>query len=180
MIEAALLLPFLLIIILNVINLGYFFFVALNLSAAPRQGVEYSIQGFSTPATLSLANPGPACTGSSSELAVSTLTYNDMIGVLPAPSTPCPNIADLQVCTTVLGVSNPGTVNQVANCAKYGNSATTYPAPAPDPEAPFFVLHRVDVKYTVRPIIPGGPGNIFNLFIPPLTFHRQVSMRSMD
>lgn len=179
MIETALLLPFLLFLTLNAINLGYFFFVALNLAAAPREGVEYAIQGFQTPATLSLPNAGPACTGSTSGASISTLTYNDMIGVLPAPATPCPDIASVQVCTLLNGVSNPGTANQTANCTSYG-PATTFPNPDPDPEAPYFVLHRVDVKYTVIPLIPGGPGNFFSLFLPPLTFHRQVSMRAID
>ena len=40
LLETALVLPLLLVLILNVINFGYFFFVALNLSAAPRSGME--------------------------------------------------------------------------------------------------------------------------------------------
>lgn len=181
MLETAFLLPLLLILALNAINLGYFFFVAVNLAAAPRQGVEYSIQGFATPATLELAKAGPACTGAGSGASVSTLTYHDMIGVLPAPATPCPNIASVQVCTKVLGLNNPGTASQTAQCSSYG-PATSFPAPAPDPESPFFVLHRVDVKYTVPPLIAAGPSdNPLNLVLmPTLTFHRQVSMRAMD
>ncbi len=179
MLETALLLPFLLFVALNAINLGYFFFVALNLAAAPRHGVEYSIQGFQTPGTGSLPNAGPSCSGSTSETSVGTLTYNDMIGVLPAPATPCPNIASVQVCTLLNGVSNPGTTTQRANCTAYG-PATTFPNADPDPEAPYFMLHRVDVQYTVTPLIPGGAGNFFSLFLPPLTFHRQVSMRALE
>ena len=179
MLETALLLPFLLFVALNAINLGYFFFVALNVAAAPRQGVEYSIQCFQTPSTLSLPDAGPECTGSTAGASISTLTYNDMIGVLPAPATPCPNIASVQVCTLLNGVSNPGTTTQRANCTSYGPAAT-FPNAEPDPEAPYFMLHRVDVKYAVTPLIPGGAGNFFSLFLPPLTFHRQVSMRAID
>jgi hypothetical protein len=99
-----------------------------------------------------------------------------MIGVLPAPaSTPCPDIASVQVCTT----AQAGPVGGLAPCYTFGPAAT-FPAPAPDPEALYFNLHRVDVKYTVTPLIPGGAGNFFHLFMPPLTFERQVSMRSMD
>jgi len=46
-----------------------------------------------------------------------------------------------------------------------------------DPEAPLFVRNRVHVVYTVTPLIPG---TIFNVALPStLTFHRQVSMRSL-
>jgi len=156
--------------------------VALNLAVAPRQGVEYSIQGFATPGALTLADPGPACTGSGSGGSISTQTYNDMIGVLPSSATPCPNIASVRVCTMALGVTNPGTVNQAAQCSPtYGPApSTAFPAPDPDPEAPYFMLHRVAAEYTVKPLIPGGSGNFFRLFIPPLNFRRQVSMRAMD
>lgn len=41
LLETALVLPVLLALIFNVINFGYFFLVPLNLSAAPRSGVEY-------------------------------------------------------------------------------------------------------------------------------------------
>jgi len=52
LIETAFVLPVILIIVLNAINFGYFYLVALNLAAAPRAGVEYSIQGNSTPTGL--------------------------------------------------------------------------------------------------------------------------------
>jgi len=60
--------------------------------------------------------------------------------------------------------------------------------PSADPEAPNFMLHRVDVTYTFSPLIPGTP---FGLALLPMTacsvsggnvlctFHRQVSMRVM-
>ena len=62
MIETALLLPILLLIAFNAINFGYFFFVVLNLSSAPRSGVQYSILGFATPGQFSLPPAGPATT----------------------------------------------------------------------------------------------------------------------
>jgi hypothetical protein len=168
LLETALVLPLLLLLALNAINFGYFFFVAVNLAAAPRAGVQYSIQGFSTPQQFQLPSAGP----STSVTSISFLTYADMTGVLPASSN-----TPVQVCTKLLGLNNPGTASQTANCAQYG-TATTFPTPAPDPESPSFVLHRVDVKYTVQPLIPGG---VFGItLLPSLTFHRQVSMRAMD
>ncbi len=179
LVETALLIPFLLMLVFNAVNFGYFFFVALNLAAAPRSGVEYSTLGFATPGQLALPSPGPA----SSPASVSFLTYEDMRGALAsASSTP------LQVCTKVLGLNNPGTSTQTAKCASYG-AAGTFPAPDPDPESPVFVLHRVDVIYSFSPLIPGTP---FGIALLPASicsssggsitckFHRQVSMRAMD
>jgi hypothetical protein len=79
--------------------------------------------------------------------------------------------AQVQVCTKKLGLSAPGT----ANCTQFGGGS--FPSPAADPEPNAFVLHRVDVKYTVTPLIPG---TLFGLIMPTTTFHRQVSMRAMD
>lgn len=161
LVETALVLPLFLLITFNAVNFGYFFFVAVNLASAPREGVEYSIQGFATPSQLTLPNPGP----SSNEASVSWLTYQDMAALHLSAN------AQVQVCTKLLGLSAPGT----ANCAQYGGGS--FPAPAADPEPNAFVLHRVDVKYTVNPLIPGW---MFGLIIPSPTFHRQVSMRAMD
>ena len=161
LVETALVIPLFLMITFNAANFGYFFFVAVNLASAPREGVEYSIQGFATPGSLSLPNAGP----SSAVTSISWLTYQDMAALHLSAN------AQVQVCTKLLGTSAPGT----ANCAQFGGGS--FPAPAADPEPGAFVLNRVDVKYTVTPLIPGG---LFGLIIPTSTFHRQVSMRAMD
>lgn len=161
LVETALVLPLFLLITFNAVNFGYFFFVAVNLASAPREGVEYSIQGFATPSQLNLPDPGPSTTDTS----VSWLTYQDMAALYLSAN------AQVQVCSKVLGLSAPGT----ANCAQYGGG--TFSSPAADPEPGSFVLHRVDVNYTVNPLIPGW---MFGLTIPSTAFHRQVSMRAMD
>ncbi len=161
LVETALVLPLFLLITFNAVNFGYFFFVAVNLASAPREGVTYSIQGFATPSQLDLPSAGPSTTATS----VSWLTYQDMAGLSLSAN------AQVQVCTKLLGLSAPGK----ANCAQYGGGS--FPAPAADPEPNAFVLHRVDVKYTVNPLIPGW---MFGLIMPSPTFHRQVSMRAMD
>src|SRR5579863_10067063 len=88
LIETALAVPFLLLIALNAINFAYYFFVAINLAAAPRNGVEWSVQGFATPAQLALPSSGytstsgastatsqtTTCDRSTTDLSVSTLT----------------------------------------------------------------------------------------------------------
>jgi hypothetical protein len=64
----------------------------------------------------------------------------------------------------------------IALCDQFG-PAYSFPAPVADPEQPVYVLDRVDVEYSVTPIIPGAA---FTVILPPnLNFHRQVSMRSL-
>ena len=163
LVETALVLPLFLLLTFNAVNFGYFFFVAVNLASAPRQGVEYSIQGFATPSTPNLPAAGPSTTVTS----VSWLAYQDMLALHLSSN------AKVRVCSKLQGVDP---VSHKANCTTYGGS-TSFTGPDADPEPTAFVLHRVDVKYTVTPLIPG---QLFNLIIPNLTFHRQVSMRAMD
>ncbi len=180
MIETALLLPILLLLAFNAINFGYFFYVAVNLASAPRTAVQYSIMGFATPATPMLPAPGPS--GSSTcptaaSVYTCTLAYRD-INFLKSFSN-----AGVQVCTSVNGYNGSGTTKTTV-CKQYGTTPVTYP-PAPDPEAPLFTLARVDVTYTITPIIPAfqlptPAGPISLVLLPNLTMHRQVSMREMN
>ena len=168
-------LPVLLLLAFNTINFGYFFFVAVNLASAPRSGVQYAILGPSTPQTLDYPPPGPAGTATS----ISFVTYEDMRGVLKSSSS-----AIVQVCSTKVGPpTNPGLSSQITACVKYPSGSPSY-TPAPDPESPLFRLARVDVVYTLTPIIPSfvlptPAGPISLALLPSLTMHRQVSMREM-
>jgi Flp pilus assembly protein TadG len=190
LVETALILPVMMMIILNVINFGYFFLVALNLATAPRSGVAYSILGFSSSGALTLPAASPATTATS----VAYLTYQDMTGALFSPSG-----ASVQVCSKAVTVSGSGTngtspnirsncmtCSSQSSCAAGAAVTTGSKVPAPDPENSLFVLHRVDVTYTFNVLIPGTP---FNIALLPVsictaagscTFHRQVSMRAMD
>jgi hypothetical protein len=184
LVEAALVLPLIMLLVLNIVNFGYFFVVALNLAASPRSGVEYSILGFSTPGALSLPSAGPPSTITS----ISYLSQQDLTGALGSPTG-----ATIQVCSFTVGVSGTGS-SQTTKCVSCtgstcGTAGTGSPAPASDPEAPTFVLNRVDVDYSFSPPIPGTP---FGLALLPLSvcsssggtvtcrFHRQVSMREMN
>jgi hypothetical protein len=181
LVEVALILPVLLTLILNAVNFGYYFLVALNLSAAPRSGVEYSIQGFETPAQ---PNP-PAAAGSSgtpsSNLAsVAYLTYLDVTGALGSAGN-----ATVQVCTMSLGKSAAGKW-QCVTCSGY-SSACGAPTDSPggtaytDPETSF-ILNRVDITYTLTPLVPGTAFNLVTLAAcgsSTCTFHRQATMRYM-
>ena len=197
LIETALAIPFLLLIALNAINFAYYFFVAINLAAAPRNAVEYSVQGFATPGQLTIPQEGSACGPASKgdttyTTSVSTLAYDDIIKVLPGPASPCPNIGSVQVCNSQKsggGGIDPATSGAGLKtlCSQFGATPPSPPgfgsALAADPEAPNFVLDRVDVVYTVKPLIGGSIFGVFNLgtFLPGgFTFHRQVSMREMN
>ena len=162
LLEAAFLLPFLLTLTFNAINMGYFFWAYLNMATAPRQGVQYSIQGSSS----FLQGELPSAD------VVKTLVYDDLTGAIPSSAN-----TPQRVCTQANGIdpNGAGTSNQVPLCTQYGSSSGTYSTLQPDPEAPLLVLNRVDIQYTVTPPIPGFLANL--VFPPSLTFHRYVYMR---
>jgi hypothetical protein len=195
LVETVLMMPLLLLLLLNAMNFGYFFLVTVNLTAAPRSGVEYAIQGSATPAAISLPNSGAPTALTS----VSYLTYQDMTGALNNPTD-----ASVQVCSqtnidtfTNSGFNGTG-ASKKANCvtcsgSTCGSPGTGNPVPNSDPElnsastAPAFVLHRVDVTYQFSPLIPGTPFNIFLLATPicnaggtSCTFTRHAEMRAMN
>src|SRR5882672_4239326 len=95
LVEIVLMLPLLLLVLLNAVNFGYFYLVALNLTSATRTGGLYAMMGSSTPAGTAL----PPATGAS-PLTASYLTYQDMTGSLSAPAN-----ARIQVCSASLGVT---------------------------------------------------------------------------
>ncbi len=164
LLETALLLPILLTIVFNALNLGYYFFVSLNLATAPRMGAEYSIQG---PASYQQSDLPPASS-------VSSLVYDSITGAIPSTAN-----TPVMVCSLSLGLNTTGTgtSSQVPNCATYGG-AGSFATPDPDPEAPYLVLNRVEIQYTVAPLISGA---IFNIVSPPSsTFRRVVEMRAQE
>jgi Flp pilus assembly protein TadG len=160
LLETAFAMPLMLGVAFNLINIGYFWYMILTLSAAPRMGVQYATQGGQAIQTASA--PGTT--------AVSNLVYENMTNAVTGATT---SNVSVQVCTSAKGVNS---TTNVALCDQFG-PGFSYSATAADPEAPYFVLDRVDVAYTVQPVIPGSA---FHVILPSsLTFHRQVSMRSL-
>jgi len=183
LIETALFMPFLMLLLLNVVNFGFFFIVALNLAASPRSGVEYSILGFQTPGSLSLPQAPTGTTITSST--ISYLSQQDLTGAISAPTG-----ATIQVCSSTVGMTTTG-ITQCVSCTgtSCGAAGAGSPAPTVDPEWPTFVLNRVDVDYVFSPPIPGTPFGLVLLPLPSCSlnngsvtcrFHRQVSMREMN
>ncbi len=191
LVETALVLPVLLTVIFNIINFSFFVLVALNIATAPRTALEYGILGFSTPAGEASGLPS-ATPATSTSSTVTSLAYQDMYGALGSYAS-----AQVQVCSSAVLVSGSGIYTSSgvtrSNCVTCTNQSTCgsntsggSPLPSSDPESPYFVLSRVDVTYTFSPIITGSP---FNLATMPVsictsggscTFHRQLSMRSMN
>ena len=183
LVETALMLPFLLGVAFNVVNFGYFFLVALNVAAAPRSGVEFSIMGFNTPAHPEYAKAGPPTLTKS----VAYLTYQDMIGAISSPGTQ----ASLQICSEGLGLGADGTAKCVTCASNAGTCSASSDSPGgthyTDPESSF-ILNRVDVTYTFTPLLDQRIFNLVLLATPvctgsgggvTCTFHRQASMRAM-
>jgi Flp pilus assembly protein TadG len=162
LLETAVAMPLLLSIAFNIINLSYCWFMVLSLSAAPRQAVQFSAQG------------GLALTTTSAPMAamVSTVAYDNMTNAVHGATT---GNTSVRVCSATVGPVNSKT--NIAQCSSFG-PGFSFPANTADPEAPVFVLNRVDVEYTVTPPIPG---TVFNVVLPPqpMNFQRHVSMRSL-
>jgi hypothetical protein len=191
LVETVLMLPLLLLIVCNVVNLGYFFLIIVNLTGASRSSALYSIEGSYTPYAQQEA---PSGTSSSSILTtpgtVAYTVYQDLNGAVWNPTG-----SSVQVCTqmninagTGSGVNGTGTA-QVANCetctsAGCGAVGTGTPVPSADPEAPSFVLNQVDITYNFSTLIPG---TIFNIPLQASAmcnggncqFTRRARMRSM-
>lgn len=194
LVETILLVPVLLTIVLNAVNFGYFFLMALNITSSSRSSAIYSIMGGSTPAAIGYPAAGPMdCSGggSTNPSTVSSLACQDLVGAVNTPSSS--NTA-VNVCSQSVGILNAGTVNERTQCKSYG-MAVTFPASAEvDPElnsggtARAFLLNRVDVAYQFSTPIPLMPFNIVVLATPnctasgvdvTCTFYRHIVMREM-
>ena len=91
LLETAISMPLQLGIAFNLINLGYFWFMVLSLSAAPRQGVQYSTQGGQSIAT----SAAPSTT------AVSDLVYENMTNAVHGATT---SNTSVRVCSSTKGI----------------------------------------------------------------------------
>ncbi len=163
LIETALLLPVLLVLAFASIDLGYSMIVIANLASATRVASLYSAEGFASQAMTGLPLAGPL----SDNRSVAGLTSAELAGLLNRDSS-----TTIQVCTAAQGI-----LNSTPACSSFGGGASGF-TPDVDPESPNFLLHRVDVTYTVQPPIPLS---FFSFqLIPTLNLHRQLSVRMME
>jgi Flp pilus assembly protein TadG len=166
LVELAVMMPIFALLMCYAVDFGYFFLAAANISSSARIATQYSILGYQGPAQSGLANAGPVTDTTS----VASLASAEL-----ASLTNSGTMTTIGVCTKALGMSTANT--NLPKCSNYGVTGTSY-TPTADPEAPRFVLQRVDITYTVQPPIPIA---FFGTsLLPSMSFHRQVSMRAMD
>jgi hypothetical protein len=163
LLEVAMMLPLLVALVAYAVDFGYFFIAAATITSAARNATQYSVLGYQSPSQGSLPAAGPSSSGTS----VAEEAIGDLASLINSSTT-----ATIEVCSASLG-----TTGNLANCSSYGPSAPSY-TPAQDPEAPHFVLQRVDVTYTVQP--PVAMSFFKVSLLPTMKFHRQVSMRAMN
>ncbi len=163
LVEIAVMVPFLTLLVSYAIDVAYILIVAASLTSAAKNAAEYSIQGYLSSAQMSIPPAGPL----SSTTSVSNLAISALNSVVSASTT-----ATIQVCSKSVGTSS-----NLTQCNSYGPTGTPY-TPAADPEAPNFMLQRVDVTYTVHPPIPLS--FFKQSLLPNTSFHYQVSMRALD
>src|SRR3989442_15333818 len=106
LVETALMLPLLIMVVLNVVNLGYFFLVVVNLTGAARTATMYSVEGSSTPVSSQQLPSSGGASPATNLLSVTYLAFQDMTGALWNPTG-----ATLQVCSPIN--VNPGTSSGV-------------------------------------------------------------------
>jgi hypothetical protein len=176
LVETALIMPLLLIVVLNAVNFAFFFLMALNITGASRTSGIYSIMGGATPAAMSLPKAGPETTAST----VSYLAYQDL-----AVATPSSSNTGWNVCSSTVGITGTGSAT-VTSCTSSGIGGGFPTSAAADPEAPAFLLGRVDVAYQFTPPIPLSPFTVFLGLAPncnaagtTCTFYRHIVMREM-
>src|ERR1700688_602577 len=114
LVETTLMIPLLLLLILNAVNVGYFFLITLNLTSAARNGIEYAIQGSSTPSNASL----PTVTGSPATTVASLISAE--LGALNGGT------LQVQVCSLSLGSANGSP--PTSNCQTSGTGGA-FPTP---------------------------------------------------
>lgn len=163
LVEIAFMMPILVLLLAYVIDFGYFFIAAANITSAARNAAEYSVLGYQSPSGSTLPPAGPTTNNNT----VAATALADLTSLLSSSTK-----TTVQVCS-----ASNGMTGNLPNCTSYGPAGTSY-TPIADPEAPTFILQRVDVTYTIQPPIPL---TFFSVsFLPNLSFHRQVSMRAMD
>jgi hypothetical protein len=190
LVETALMLPLLLTVVLNAVNFAFFFLVALNITSSSRTSGIYSIMGNATPAASALplggATAGTLDCSSAAASYVSYLACQDLTGSVYTPSN---SNTGVSVCSSTVGVTGGGSATAATSCTSYGAGAGFPTTADSDPEAPTFLLARVDVAYKFSPPIPLTPFNALLLVSSNCTssggtvtciFYRHILMREMQ
>jgi Flp pilus assembly protein TadG len=157
LVEAALLMPILLLLILNMANLGIYIFAWITVNNAARAAAEYS--AYNGTAVNLPAQPTFA--------QIQALTNNDVSSL---PNYAASTNPTLQVCSNT---------NGTLSCSGSCTGVCSTPA---DPEPSIYTVNYVDVEYSFTPVFSAFslPSLGISLTIPPSLIHRQAVMRRMQ
>ena len=163
LVEFALVLPLLLILIVNVVNFGGFFFDWITVENAARTGAQYAILG-----GASVTAPKEA-------------TVTQIAAVVAADLGSLRNSSSYKGQVCIKSPSGPGVVTPV--CTSIGAGGGSFPAVPLDSnaEASHYSMAWIDVTYTFNPLIPLGfrfPRlNLYATLPGNLNIHRRAVMR---
>lgn len=162
LIELALIIPFLLLVIANVVNFGGMFYAAITVSNAARHASQNYIYGSAT--VKNGATPTPA--------QVWAVAQNDLIAL--------PNQSSLSIRVCLENRNNQAD----PACSTFGPGSATFTNPPLDtrPEAAAYLNGWVDIGYTYTPYIPLFQIPVFGISLtPPVqTMTRQSLMRVLN
>lgn len=153
LIEYILLLPMVFLLIVNVVNMGGFFYAWITVANAARAGADYAVLG-----GASVGSPGQT-----TATQINNLITQDVSSLPNNPS------LSVNICQ-----NNNGTITTLAG------TCSSVPS---DPEQTNYVLTTIDVTYTYKPFIPAGfkfPNLNVYVTIPPSTVHRRAVMRLLQ
>ena len=159
LIEYLLVLPMILLLLVNVVNFGGFFYAFITVANAARAGADFAIMGGATVASGHIAAP----------------SASDITAVITAEIASLPNNPSLSV--NVCQKNNLAFKTLSGSCSSFQSDAN-----ATDPEPTNFVVTGIDVTYTYQPFIPlfSFPNLHINATLPATTIHRRALMRSMQ
>lgn len=162
LIEFALSLPFLLLLIVNTVNFGGYFFATITVASAARAGSQYRVLG-----GASIGAPAPP-----SAAQIFNLVTTDMSPLLNAAS------LAVRVCTQTMDASN----NPTTTCDSSGTGTFADPPSDTRSEGHLYALAWVDVQYTYQPYIGALNFPALGIYttLPPSTIRRQSVMRMLQ
>ena len=154
LIEYLLVLPMVLLLLVNVVNFGGFFYAFITVANAARAAGDYAIMGGATVASAHIAQ--------ASASQITTLITTEIASLPNNPS------LSVNICQ-----NNSGTITALSGTCSSISS---------DPEPASYILTSIDVTYTYVPFIPlfSFPNLHINATLPATTIHRRAVMRVMQ
>jgi hypothetical protein len=163
-VEMVLVAPLLLLVVVNVLNFGGFFYTWISVANAARAAGDYMVMS-----DKSVGAPRPPDPSQVRNLVVEELA-----------TLPKPNTVVVRICSRVWNGSG-----FTLSCSM--GAPGDFPNPPPEdvavrPEASLYVMSWVDVRYVYAPFIPlfNFPGMGIYGTLPPTNIHRQVVMRMLQ